>query len=594
MTTQRNLQNNRLLWVDIRINEDDSNTQHVLEYWRAIVHHVDLFTKTNDCVQFLDRLKNEQVLVVTSGSLGEHFVKQIHDLPQVVAICIFSRNPDRHQSWANQWSKIKGVYNRITPICNVLRTAVKQSNEDLTPISFITQSESCEEESMVDWNRFESSFIYIALFKRILIDMKHGPDEKQVIVKFCRTHYANNPIEFKIVKEFSRDYQHAKAIWWYTRECFLYQIINRALRLLESDVIVDMSFFIHDLHQQLQQLHHEQFSNYQGASLTFYRSQALLTESAKKLQEAKGGLIAFNSFLSTTTIKSVSLHFARQNALRDNMVGILFVITADPKIGSAVFADVGKHSYAQTESEVMFSMHTIFRILDIVVLDKEQRLFEVQLTLISEDDQELNQLVDRIEANIEGDIQGEECWKMLSNMKQLDKIAALFLALLKQEPSERDQGHYYQRLGAIKYMQADYNSALEYYERATSIREKILSPTNLALASSYGNIGSVYSAMEQYSRSLLYHRKALAIQQKTLPANHLLLASTYNYIGQGHLNSKEYSIAQANFEKALEIRERSLPEGHPDIQVCLKSIEDVKEILKKEAVSIFLSSLIEK
>ena len=85
-----------------------------------------------------------------------------------------------------------------------------------------------------------------------------------------------------MIDEFDRTYRPDKAIWWYTCECFTCQILNRALRLLESDIIVDMGLFTHDLHQQLQRFHQEQFADYHGPPLTLYRDQALPMEDFSK------------------------------------------------------------------------------------------------------------------------------------------------------------------------------------------------------------------------------------------------------------------------------------------------------------------------
>ena len=68
--------------------------------------------------------------------------------------------------------------------------------------------------------------------------------------RFVAKTYQGNPSELKVVEEFGRDYRPHTAVWWYTRECFTYQMLNRALRCLEGDIIVDMGFFIHDLHRQ--------------------------------------------------------------------------------------------------------------------------------------------------------------------------------------------------------------------------------------------------------------------------------------------------------------------------------------------------------
>jgi hypothetical protein len=61
----------------------------------------------------------------------------------------------------------------------------------------------------------------------------------------------SNSREQNIIDEFARDYRPEMSIWWYTRECFTYQILNRALRTLVDDTIVNMGFSICDLHRQI-------------------------------------------------------------------------------------------------------------------------------------------------------------------------------------------------------------------------------------------------------------------------------------------------------------------------------------------------------
>ena len=86
------------------------------------------------------------------------------------------------------------------------------------------------------------------------------------------------------------------------------------------------------------------------------------------------------------------------------MVGILFVMTADPTIRSATFADIGKYSFFEQENEILFSMHAVFRIGHVLRSDEGQRLFEVQLTRTTDDDPELRHLTDRMEEEIDSGI----------------------------------------------------------------------------------------------------------------------------------------------------------------------------------------------
>lgn len=111
----------------------------------------------------------------------------------------------------------------------------------------------------------------------------------------------------------------------------------------------------------------------------------------------EGGLMSFNNFLSTSKDREVSLRFARSALLNTNMVGILFVMTIDPGKSTTPFAsvlDVGY--YDGEEDEILFSMHTVFRIDKIIPMDETQRLFLVNLTLTSDNDKDPQALIHRI------------------------------------------------------------------------------------------------------------------------------------------------------------------------------------------------------
>ena len=401
--------------------------------------------------------------------------------------------------------------------------------------------------------------MYTTLFRRILLKMKHGVDERKAFVKFCQQYYTGNPINLTVASEFDQKYRSDRAMWWYTRECFIYPLLNRALRLMKSDIIVDMGFFIHDLHRQLAQLHREQMPSYKGALFTLYRGQSMSLDALTKLKKARGGLMSFNSFLSTTKDRSFAQLLARDALSKDNYVGILFVMTVDPNIGTTCFADISEHSYFPNEAEILFAMNSVFRIGDVRSLDKTERLFEVQLTLTSERDPALQRLTDRLEMELGGGTGWKKLGQILIQVGQVDKAEELYLVLLKQKPTARDEGLYYHCLGLIKDRQGDYAEAVKYYEQAIAIKEKTLSPTDPGLARSYNNIGVVYDNMAECHQALLYFNKALTIRNIALHADHPDVASSYNSIGSVYWKMGEYTQALSHFNKALSILRESSP-----------------------------------
>lgn len=123
--SQRLVQNFLLLWVDALIDDSNKVCQNTLNELRSVVNDVKMMTTLDQCIQFLSEIKKEKIFLITSGSLGEHLIPDIHTWLQLDAIYIFVRKKSVHESWANTWSKIKGVYTDIKPICQVLQQAIK-------------------------------------------------------------------------------------------------------------------------------------------------------------------------------------------------------------------------------------------------------------------------------------------------------------------------------------------------------------------------------------------------------------------------------------------------------------------------------------
>jgi hypothetical protein len=205
--------------------------------------------------------------------------------------------------------------------------------------------------------------MYTQIFKEILLELEDNGRSVKDLVNYCREQYDGNKEELKIIDEFARDYRPDSSIWWYTRECFTYQMLNRALRTLESDIIMKMDFFIRDLHRQIEKLYPEQFESHQGKVFTVYREQGLSIQDFEKLEKMKDGLISFNNFSSTSKKQDISLDFAICALRKREIVGILFKTTVNPSTSPTPFALIENVSYIKAEQE--FSMHTIFRIGEI-------------------------------------------------------------------------------------------------------------------------------------------------------------------------------------------------------------------------------------
>ncbi|CAF0816398.1 unnamed protein product [Adineta steineri] len=497
--------------------------------------------------------------------MAQYIMPLINDIPQLHSVYIFSNNESQHEEWTTEWQKIKSVHTNIDDLCHVLKIGIKQFNQDSIPMSFITVNEMA---STGNLNQLEPTFMYTQIFKDILLDMKHDEQAIKQFIDYCRKNNSMSPIS---IDHFETNYQAQSAIWCYT-SLNIYSMLNYALRTLDADIIITMGFFMCHLHQQIQQLHQQQFNTDHGEPFIVYRGQGLMKSDFEKLLKLKGGLMSFNNFLSTSTDKEVSLQFADCALAMPDTVGILFIMSIDPCLKSTPFASIKDESYFKEEDEILFSMHTVFRVSAIKQMDNKNQLYQVELQLTSDDDEQLRLLTDRIREEAGSGTGWQRLGNLLLKIDQFNKAEELYKVLLEQTSDENEKQHYYNQLGYVKDEQGDYEKAIWYYEQALEIDQKTLSSTQFSLATPYNNIGFVYDNMGEYSKALSYHEKALEIQQNTLPSNHSSLARSYNNIGAVYDSMGEYLKALSFYEKAFEIRQKSLPSNHPSLATSYNNI----------------------
>jgi tetratricopeptide (TPR) repeat protein len=573
-TNIRMVQNVMLIWLDGSIDKDNTDCQSTITQLRRTVNDVNTFNDGDQCIQFINTITNNKACMIISGSLGQHIVPRVHNMSQVDSIFIFCGNKKRHEAWTKEWSKIKGVFTEIKPICEALRQASQQCEQNAISISFVATSGDASSQNL---DRLDPMFMYTKIMKEILLSIKFNQEHFKQFVEYCRDVFGGNEYQLKYVNELERKYPDKTPIWWYTCECFLYPMLNRALRTTDVDIIIQMGFFIGDLHRHIEILHQEQFGDDQvGRTLTVYRGQALSTADFKTLKDTKAGLLSFNNFLSTSKDRAVSLAFAESNQYNPDSVGILFVMTIDPSKSTTPFASINDVSCFQTENEVLFSMHTVFRIGKIQSMGENPRLFQVDLTLTGEDDKDLRVLMDRIREETFPDAEGwYRLGLVLLDMGQFDKSQQVYEALLDQTTDESEKAPIYDEIASVKSAQGEYEEAITFYNKTIEIYKKTFPPNHLNFAGTYNNMGEVYRKTGDYPKALSYYEKALEIQQQLLSPSHPHLAMSYNNIGNVYYSMGDYPKALSSYEKALKIQKQSLPPNHPHLAMSYNNIGNV-------------------
>ncbi|CAF3487270.1 unnamed protein product [Adineta steineri] len=567
---RRMVRNYSLLCLDECLDEAKEEYQSILTQLRANTDNVNIFKQRDECIDFLtDGQEYIKCFLVVKDIVSQEIMPLINNIPQMHGIYIFSDTKILSQTLIEKWQKIKSVHANINDLCQELQLGIKRHSQDSIAVSFVPVNEIGSTDNL---NQLEPTFMYTQLFKEILLDMKYNSENIKGFITYCRQSNSGSLVNINL---FEKEYQAQSAISWYTRPSFIYSMLNDGLRFMESDTIISMGFLIHDLHLQIHKLHQEQINIYHGEPFVVYRGQGLSKQKFEKLQNTKGGLISFNNFLSTSMKQDVALEYAFSATDNADNVGVLFIMSIDPCIKSSPFASIENESHFKDEGEILFSMHTVFRVGTIKQMDNNNQLYQVELQLTPDDDQQLRLLTNRIREESIGATGWQRLGDLLLKIGQFNTAEELYNQLLKQTCDDHEKAGYHHKLGCVKDDQGDHENAIWYYQKALEIFQKSLPSNHPNLVTSYNGIGNQFAKLGQYSKALSYYEKAHEIKQNTLPSNHHDLVISYNNIGNVYNKMEQYSKALSSHEKAVEIFQKSLPSNHPDLAASYNNIGSV-------------------
>ncbi len=123
--------------------------------------------------------------------------------------------------------------------------------------------------------------------------------------------------------------------------------------------------------------------------------------------------------------------------------------------------------------------------------------------------------------------------------------------------------------------QGRYVEAQARYERALAIREGALGPDHPEVALSLNGLANVYWYQGRHADAKPLLEGALAIRERALGPDHLDVAVTLNGLANVYWYQGRYAEAQSLYERALAIRERTLGPDHPDVAVSVNNLAGV-------------------
>jgi tetratricopeptide (TPR) repeat protein len=428
--------------------------------------------------------------------------------------------------------------------------------DEVFAISIFNSNIQGEEQSST---RLNGQFIHSQLLIDCLIRMESSSNERQELITLCKQQYKYNPTELEIVKEFERDYSPDRSLWWYTRQSFLYRLLNKALRVQNIDLLYLFRFFIRDLRKKLD-------NNKCSSPIHVYRAQKMSKEEIQMLEKCVGEYMLMNSFLSTSLNRQRARSFLFSADTSDDGEQVFFEIEADPRLDNIKpFRNITSSSYFPGEEEVLFMVGTIFRLVQ--MKRDSDGIWNIRMMLCSENDHQLQSLFQYMKKKLgTGKTDLLQFGHVLRDMGKLDDAEKYYRRYLDQLSADHpDISSCYHALGSVADEKGNYDSSLKWYNKSLEINMRTLESDHPNIASTHNNIAIVHEEKGDYALALESHEKALMIWKKAYGEDHPLVATCLDNMGIVYQNEKKYSKALEFYRKALTIRQKHLPVDHSDL-----------------------------
>lgn len=436
--------------------------------------------------------------------------------------------------------------------------------------------------------------MWFQLLIEVLLRLPQTPEAKSEMIAECRFKYKENAVQLEKITIFEKTYTSSDAIQWHTESTFVFQLFNIAFREQDFEVIFKYRYFLVDLFNQLHCLYKEQYKN-RGVSLTIFRGQLMCREELLKLKQNVGNLISINTFFSTSTSCAVAADFAGNGEHESiGIISVIFRITIDPKLPCRPFANISQLSRIKDESEILFSIGTIFRIESVDL--ETDTIWQVKLTWIDDCQQQLNKmkhltdLLNFYTGHNIGDRPSILTFGLfLSKMGLLHQARRFYWYLRKILPSDHpDRGVLYNNLGEVLRRLNYFNHARNYFIEALKYCTDTMSIFHPFWAIIHSNIALVDLNCKRPKQALKFYRCALLIitrpnylSEETATYMEEILAIVYHGMGSVYCDLGQYQAALTFCHKALEIELRILPRDHPSLVDTYNELSRVNIELNK-------------
>jgi len=344
-----------IVWHDPNVNSPEN--QRCLSQFKNLCE-VKTFTEWNKASEYITKT-NIFSHVITSGTNGELFVKEIFQVQQVSEIYVFCRNKDYHSTWAKKYKKVSTIETDLMSILhliskNLLKWYKQESSLKINLPAFAPIFNDGD----------KSEINHLHRYLKVVPKFENRLQAKKDILDLSRAIYSDKLI--KVFDESYTQYNKKEILNWYTQESFLYKVTNNCLRIATADSIQYCRLLLKDIEQAIKQQYQKKSKHFYGL---LYRGAYLSEKEWSSLKENINQEIEMHGFLSVSKEEKISLNF--MNTDPDKKVFITIIVPKGPNEEEQGFAEVEEFSRYPQEKEILFNVRSRF-----TVLEAEDQCFE--------------------------------------------------------------------------------------------------------------------------------------------------------------------------------------------------------------------------
>ncbi|CAF3385287.1 unnamed protein product, partial [Rotaria sp. Silwood2] len=497
----RTMAHQRLLkGIQSFINNDDNTIYSCLENWK-------FFNEFRKYHKYLrtTRAKNIILIIWTSQYSAHNVLLQIIEYPhlylrsQLTHIYLFGRYTENLPI-----SKSNRLIHYFVDKSSLYSKLRKSITEPL--LGMHVKDENDFQISLRTTNR-----IQFQLLIDVLSRMEQTHESKTEMLEEFRSHYggqlSQNAVQLKNIDRFEREYISDQAIHWYTRDCFLFRVVNYLCRTQNIDLLYSIRYYIGDLCRQLTQLH---LASPIVTPIMVYRGQLMSMEELLEYKFRIGNYYCANTFMSTTRSRDIALTFAGdENSDKERVLFCMKIDTHDNKVPFVLIKDF---SIFVTEDEILLSIGFTFRICS-VHKPSTGGIWIIEMEAVANKSgipAEIRNKINQYHTDIESTPPLLMLGLLLMEMEEYEKAERYCRMFIETEPNNAIQlATAYQGVADACAKQCQYATALENYELALKVCFQNFdhNSSHPLITKLYKNIAKTYTSLCDYNSALAFYQK---------------------------------------------------------------------------------------